>query len=132
MAATFLLACNNKPAQEVSAATTDTAVVSEQPQNDTTKEEAADTLSLSGTASIPAQVFDDITLRPIGGASVVASENSKNIETATTNSNGEYSYRTLVTGKTYTYTCTANGYVKQSQTKAYDGTSSLPAFGLKK
>lgn len=127
----WLMACNNNTSTtETPAATTDsTAATSATPA----AEQAApdSTLKDDGTSAMPAQVFDELTGKPVAGATVAATDNGKAVETATTTEKGVYSYTKLTAGKTYTYTVTKTGYAGQSATAVYDGANSLPGFALK-
>lgn len=129
MAAALLLlfGCNNnnQPAAETN---TETANPANAPIDSPTTEGVKD----DGATAMPAQVFDDESLRPVAGANVTAIESGRTISTGTTNASGFYSLSNLVSGRTYTYTCTKSGYIDASKTAVYEGDNSLPWFAMKK
>lgn len=129
MAAALLLlfACNNNN-QPAADANTETATPATTPTDSPSVEDVKD----DGATAMPAQVFDDESLRPVTGANVTAIESGRTIATGSTNANGFYSLSNLVSGRTYTYTCTKSGYIDASKTAVYEGDNSLPWFAMKK
>ncbi|MFN8299539.1 MAG: carboxypeptidase-like regulatory domain-containing protein [Chitinophagales bacterium] len=128
----LMMACNNSSSTtETSATPADStaATTSAAPAPETAAPDS--TLKDDGTSAMPAQVFDELTAKPVSGATVVAADNGKSVETATTTDKGAYSYTKLTAGKTYSYTVTKTGYASQTATAVYDGTNSLPGFALK-
>ncbi len=84
-----------------------------------------------GTGYLPAQVWEEITDKPLGGVTVEAQMDGKSIETATTDDKGNFAYEKLTNGKVYTLIATKKGYVTAKGDVKYDGTNSLPTFILK-
>lgn len=128
MAAALLLlfGCNNN--QPAADANTETATPATTPTDSPSVEDVKD----DGATAMPAQVFDDESLRPVTGANVTAIESGRTIATGSTNANGFYSLSNLVSGRTYTYTCAKTGYIEGSKTAVYEGDNSLPWFAMKK
>jgi hypothetical protein len=91
---------------------------------------------VDGAPVMPAQVFDDVTLKPIQGAviAITDSANGRSAGSATTNESGLYSINTLTAGKKYKYVCSkANTtYVAQTKYAVYENANSLPGFNLNK
>lgn len=84
-----------------------------------------------GPVSAPAQVWDNETSVAITGATVVAKDGNLTVETVSSNSQGTYSFSSLVSGKTYTFKCAKTGYQVSSKTATYNGTyTSLPEFPM--
>lgn len=128
----LMMACNNN----TTTTTTETPAVkadSTQPAPSATgaQDTTATDGKVDGTSTMPAQVFEELSGRPVSGATVVASDNGRSVETATTNDKGMYAYTRLTAGKSYTYTVTKTGFASQNSTSNYDGTNSLPWFALK-
>ena len=132
----LLAACNN---QSSTTATESTETVA--PAEETAEQPAAaDTLQAvdegakeDGTAAMPAQVIEDLTAMPVSGATVVATEAEKSVETVMTDTKGNYKFTKLVSGHTYSFAVSKKGFVSQTKTAAYDGSSAtLPWFSLAK
>jgi hypothetical protein len=118
----LMVSCNNKQNSSESSAS----------GADTTKAGKAVTKSdtTTGGSGMPAQVYAESTGLPISGATVVAQQNGQNVESATTDVNGNYSYKGLTNGGTYTFVASKTGWLQQSQNAQYEGTNSLPAFPM--
>ena len=122
---TLMVACNNKPASTEPAATTaDTSVVA----SDSTR---VDTTG-SGTADMPAQVWEEKTGLTVAGATITAKDKSTVVESVTSDEKGMYAYAKLTEGKTYTFTATKTGYLDSTYTAPYKGSNTLPNFPLRK
>ncbi len=123
-----LFSCNSPKPESEAAASTDSTAVTGAPEAPTGQTDTA-TID-NGTSSLPAQVFEESTGKPIDGAKVDAVEGGRSVSSATTSIKGDYSYNNLVVGRTYTYKATKEGYATVEKSAVYDGTNSLPAFGL--
>lgn len=124
----LMFACNNKPSGETPAVTQDSMAA---PADSATAQ--ADTTEVPvGDPTMTAQVFEDATANPVGGATVLLKEGTKSIETVNTDEHGYYRTTKAVSGHTYTFTCSKTGYISLTKTAAYTDSSSLPAFALKK
>ncbi|MBK7148869.1 MAG: carboxypeptidase regulatory-like domain-containing protein [Bacteroidetes bacterium] len=123
----LMYACNNNnpsPAAETQVDTTAAVVI------DST-EDTTQAVVPSGATPLPAQVFDDLTTKPISGASVVATDaNGRSSCTATTDEKGQYNCAGLSAGKTYTFVASKQGYKSQTKTAVYENQNGLPWFGM--
>ena len=124
----ILFSCNSPKPESETTSTADSTVVNSAPAAPTGQTDTA-TLD-NGTSSLPAQVFEETTGKPIDAAKVDAVENGRSVASANTNVNGNYSYNNLIVGRTYTYRVTKDGYGTVEKSAVYDGTNSLPPFGL--
>ena len=125
LASLIIAGCNNEPPTTGEGTTTtidSPAVMLEDSTVDSTD---------NGTSSMPANVFEESNNKAIQGATVVAKENERTIETVTTNAQGGYSFSRCVNGHTYSYTASKAGFTSQTKTGIYEGTSSLPWFAMK-
>lgn len=119
-------ACDNKPTGNTEETTKIDTPVVEAPKEDVAN-------GVDGTASTPAQVFDDADLKPIGDATVTCTEGRKSVGATKTDAEGMYDFKNLVSGTSYTFTAEKSGYTKVSQDAVYEGgQNSLPAIGLAK
>src|SRR5579871_449510 len=91
----LMVSCNNKQNSSENAASgaDTTKAVKAAVKSDTT----------TGGSGMPAEVYAESTGLPISGATVVAQQNGQNVESATTDANGNYSYKGLTNGGTYTF-----------------------------
>ncbi len=127
-----LYSCNSNNQPNTDAAPADSTAV----QTDAAAAPSGPTDSMAtsvksdGTSTMPAQVFEESSGKPVDGAKVDALENSRSVASATTNIKGDYSYNNLIVGRTYTYRVTKEGYGTVEKSAVYDGTNSLPPFGL--
>lgn len=134
-ASVALVSCNNKPAENTEATTTvDTAAVpaeSAATSNDSTVEEGqTGETGDNGTSSMPANVFENSSGKPLAGASVQAKAGNTVVETVTTDANGNYQFTQLQAGVNYTFRATKQGYAAQTKTASFSGSNSLPWFGM--
>lgn len=135
-AAVALVSCDSKPAQTNEAAVAiDTAAT----PIDSTSAEAADSTGEgevkgetddNGTASQPANVFENSSGKALAGATVQAKNGNTIVETVTTDANGNYQFTQLQAGVNYTYRVTKPGYSAQVKTASFSGNNSLPWFGM--
>lgn len=122
----LMFACNNKPTGEPAIVTQDTVVAAD------TTAAVADTIETTvGDPTMTAMVFEDATANPVSGATVVAKEGTKTVETVNTDEKGNYVFGKLTTGKTYTLTASKTGFANSTATVLYENANSLPKIALK-
>jgi|ERR1043165_7470741 hypothetical protein len=121
------VACNNKTTGGETATTSDSTNVTPAASSST----AAKTDTTSGTGAMPAQVWEEISGKPVTDATVTAKQGTQVVEEVKSDAKGNYTYTKLTKGTNYTFVVSKNGYSSQTQTAAYDGTNSLPGFALK-
>ncbi|MFN8286721.1 MAG: carboxypeptidase regulatory-like domain-containing protein [Chitinophagales bacterium] len=124
----ILFSCNSPKPESETASTTDSTAANSAPQAPTGQTDTV--TNENGTSSLPAQVFEESTGKPIEAAKIDAVENGRTAASATTDLKGGYSYTNLQVGHTYTFKVNKTGFGSMEKSATYDGTNSLPAFGL--
>lgn len=127
--AATLFACNNSNQSADQSATSGTDSTKTESTAPVDSPAVAPTTE-DGSATMPAQVFEESTGKPVSGAKVDATLDGRSAESAVTDAKGMYTLKNLTTGSTYNYTVTKDGYSSQQKSAVYEGDNSLPGFAL--